>query len=120
MQRTLKFEKDPDSKWYVVLPEWEKDRSALQMVAGADTWLDILAKGEYHVVLSVSDEELPNATGHLDILKYGSPYAEDSEIGAWYSVGPYMGVEYNLDVWLCSVTKFVFGNFPEKIYYWHV
>lgn len=117
MQRTLKFEKDPDSKWYVVLPEWEKDRSALQMVAGADTWLDMLAKGEREVVLIVSNNELHNPSGCLDILKYGNPDVQDSEVGAWYSVRTYTGVEHNSELWLCSVTKFVFGNFPPKIYY---
>lgn len=116
MTRTLKFEKDPDSKWYVVLPEWQKERASLQMVSGADTWLDVLADGESEVIITTSDEEF-NATGCLNMLKYGNPDEYDSEVGAWYSVGTYMGIERNLDVWLCGVTKFVFGNFPEKIYY---
>ena len=118
MKRTLKFEKDPDLKWYVVLPEWQKERAALQMVSGADTWLDVLADNEQEVTLTVSSEEFPNATGCLNILKYGNPdKTYEEEAGAWYSVGKYMNIERNLNVWLCSVTQFVFGTFPEKIYY---
>jgi hypothetical protein len=29
----------------------------------------------------------------------------------------YMGVDYELTMWLCDVTKFVFGEFPKNIYF---
>jgi len=28
----------------------------------------------------------------------------------------YKGIEYDPELWLCDVTKFVFGNFPKNIY----
>jgi hypothetical protein len=28
-----------------------------------------------------------------------------------------MGMSMTLEVWLCDVTKFVFGDFPIKIYF---
>jgi hypothetical protein len=28
-----------------------------------------------------------------------------------------MGIEFNLDIWLCDVTKFVFGEFPKIIHF---
>jgi hypothetical protein len=37
--------------------------------------------------------------------------------GAYYHMESYMGLEFNLDVWLCDVTKFVFGEFPKIIYF---
>jgi hypothetical protein len=37
--------------------------------------------------------------------------------GAWYILNQYLGIDFNLKMWLCDVTKFVFGNFPKKIYF---
>ena len=37
--------------------------------------------------------------------------------GSWYKLNTYMGIDYSLDMWLCDVTKFVFGDFPEVIYF---
>jgi hypothetical protein len=37
--------------------------------------------------------------------------------GSWYRLNNYIGIEYELDMWLCDVTKFVFGYFPEIIYF---
>lgn len=37
--------------------------------------------------------------------------------GAYYHMQSYMGLEFNLDIWLCDVTKFVFGDFPKIIYF---
>lgn len=110
MLRRLKFEKDL-IEWFVVLPEWQGDRSDLQMVLGADTWLDLLCQGEWAVWMTISDkpfdgcEELVMTDG------------EDLGSGQWYEVKTYMGIEYNLKMWLCDVTKFVFGDFPQTIYY---
>lgn len=28
----------------------------------------------------------------------------------------YKGIQINLEMWLCDVTKFVFGDFPKSIY----
>jgi hypothetical protein len=36
--------------------------------------------------------------------------------GAYYLMKEYNGIEYNLKLWLCDVTLFVFNEFPEKIY----
>jgi hypothetical protein len=37
--------------------------------------------------------------------------------GAWYRMEKYMGIRYDIDMWLCDVTKFVFGDFPKTIYF---
>jgi hypothetical protein len=36
--------------------------------------------------------------------------------GAFYLAKTVSNIEYNLSVWLCDVTKYVFGSFPEFIY----
>jgi len=37
--------------------------------------------------------------------------------GAWYKMIGYMGLDYELTMWLCDVTKFVFDEFPKNIYF---
>ena len=34
-----------------------------------------------------------------------------------YTLENYMGIPFSLDMWLCDVTLFVFGKFPETIYF---
>jgi hypothetical protein len=29
----------------------------------------------------------------------------------------YQGIDFDLEMWLCDVTKFVFDEFPTKIYF---
>lgn len=116
MKKHLKFEKD-GMDWFAVIPEWEGDRADLQMVCGADTWLDILSQGESSIWLTISDEPFDGADqlklialGQYDELEIGS--------GASYTLATKLsGIDYNLEMWLCDVTEFVFGKFPKIIYF---
>lgn len=111
MRRRLKFEKELID-WFVDLPEWDGSRAELQMVCGADTWLDLLCQGDWDVWLTISDEAFDGAE-KLILIEPG-----DFETGgAYYLAETYFGLEYNLKMWLCDVTKFVFGDFPAIIYY---
>lgn len=110
MRRRLKFEKEV-SGWYVDLPEWTGEKADLQMVCGADLWLDILCQGEWDIWVTISDEPFENAE---ELILTDGP---DMESGSWYEAKTYIGIEYNLQMWLCDVTKFVFGHFPRTIYY---
>lgn len=115
MKRRLKFEKD-GLDWFVNLPEWEGSRADLQMVCGADVWLDILCQGEWHVWLTISDEPF-NGANQLELVGEGTYLNETVGSGASYLLNNYIGIEYNLEMWLCDVTKFVFGKFPKIIYF---
>lgn len=106
----LKFVKEKNNNWYIDLPTWTGRHSALQMVAGADTLLEIMAEGRNEVHVFVSDEEF-DGSNRLDLVKT-----------CWFNGADYInkvyeGTPLNLDVWLCNVTKFVLGEFPEKIYF---
>jgi hypothetical protein len=103
--RDFKFEKE-NNKWYVVLPEWEGPKDDLEMVLGADTMLDILSQGEESINVIISEEKLENPNFILNFDKTESG-------GAWYKLS---GSLFNFDVWLCEVTKFVFGYLPKKLY----
>lgn len=112
--KTYKFEKNERSKWFVVLPEFlEKypgHEAELQMVFGADTMLDIIAQGEDHVYLNLS---LMHFEGCDELHKLNNT---PNVGGAMYVMPKYKGFDYNLEMWLCGVTEFVFGHMPEKIY----
>jgi len=102
------FEKDTDGRWYAVVPDWEGDRSALEMVMGADTMLDILAQGEPKITVFMSTEPFDNYQMKLT-------FDREEADGAWYKIQN--GITISLEeVWLCSVTKFVFGSYPKTLY----
>ena len=99
----LSFEKDCDGRWYIVLDCWDGDKSELEMVAGADVMLDTLSDGSDVVTLLVDTDEPPRYDVKLELTTR-------HDIGcASYSAGGF-------PVWLCDVTLFVLGEFPEVMY----
>jgi hypothetical protein len=110
MIRQFKFYKD-EGTWYVDLPEWEGTRADLAMVSGADTMLDIISQGENDIKVLLSTEDF-DGSNKLEFLRDASEIGE----GSWYLMKTYKGIEYNLELWLCNVTIFVFGEFPRYIY----
>jgi hypothetical protein len=115
MRRRLKFEKE-QTGWYAVIPEWTGPKADLEMVCGADVWLDILCQGEWHVWMTISDNPFDGAE-KLIMTELGRIHGPEYGTGAWYRAETYIDIEYNLDMWLCDVTKFVFEDFPKVIYY---
>ncbi len=106
--KTLKFNKEPLG-WFVELKEWEGDKADLEMVLGADTMLDILAQGESSIELDMSDKEIEHYEHTLIFI-------DKENGGAWYYFESKNELVTPLTLWLCKVTKFVFGKLPNKIY----
>lgn len=106
MIRTFNFYKEGNGKWFVDLPEWTGPKEDLEMVLGADVLLDILANGYHDVSVKFGDEPFEGAK----ILSYN--YNDETE--GFYDNDAWHGPS---TVWLCHVTQFVFGKYPEKIYY---
>lgn len=96
------FYREDDGRWYVNLPEWPGDKEELEMVAGADLLLEAIGHGEPWVRVDFSMEPFDGAK----CLTYRGDGVYDND--AWH--GP-------STLWLCPVTEFVFGKYPEKIYY---
>lgn len=109
--KRLKFYKESDNRWYIDLPEWTGSKADLEMVAGADSMLEYMAEGEGRVWLVLSEQEFENAD-KLEFLRL----ATEIENGAFYKIDKYRGIDVGLEVWLCDVTKFVFGDFPKTIF----
>lgn len=109
----LTFEKDPNNEWYIVLPDWTGDRADLQMVCGADTFLDMIAKEEKLVSLEIESE----LTGDKGLPSFFLAKRHDTpEIGgAMYYIASFHDQDF--EMWLCDVTRFVFnGELPQNIY----
>jgi hypothetical protein len=104
-----KFNKEGGS-WYIVLPDYPGPKADLQMVAGADTMLDVMAQGKESVELLVSETPVSffDELVKLDKNDLGS--------GAYYNLQNYQGQELNHEMWLCDVTKFIFGDFPPRLF----
>jgi hypothetical protein len=104
---TLKFNKE-GKLWYIDLPEWTGHKSDLLMVAGADTFLDVLdSKNENTVSLEVSQSKFEGS--NIKLTKLLPVYG-----GATYFVKSKV---FKSVIWLCKVTKFVFdGKLPKTLY----
>jgi len=114
--RTVKFYKESTGFWYIELPEWSGAKSDLQMVLGADTLLDIMAQGEAEVMVYFSTEPF-NESNVLSWYAEGVD-GDASHGGGMYKLSQYNGISYDLDMWLCDVTSFVFGGeMPDYIYF---
>ena len=113
--RTFRFYRDSEG-WFVDLPEWKGAKWELEMVSGADTFLDILSQGESEVHITLSKTPFENAN-ILHFQEIGRLEGPELGAGAWYFLQDYNGIDYTLMMWLCDVTLFVFDEFPNKIYF---
>ena len=101
------FNKEPHGTWYIDLPDYPGPKGDLAMVAGADDMLDYLAKGKNRVVVDMSEKPFAGALA-MKRTKVGEPGG-----GAYYKP-----VDHAIQsVWLCDVTLFALGKFPEQIFF---
>lgn len=95
--------------WFVHIPDYDGEPEDLVMVEGADVMCDFLDtsnQGMIHVEIK-SEEQDTSIYHKLEFIK------SDTE-GADYNVtGP---IVKNMNIWLCNVTKYVFGQFPATLY----
>lgn len=115
MEKRLKFIKMTADGWYVQLPNYEGHVSDLQMVLGADTLCELIANDLTEITVTVSDKPFEHtnfSTRKFELEFINSTEGADGEQdGAMYKLKV-----LDLDVWLCNVTKYVFGEFPATIY----
>lgn len=110
--KTIKFKKEESGRWYAVLNDYKGSKDDLEMVEGADTMLDIIAQGETEVNLIVSTYK-PDYNNYTTLTLI----EETPSIGGGkYLVDKLLNIEYNMIIWLCDVTRFVFKELPKTIY----
>lgn len=109
------FKKDQQG-WFIDLKSSPFGRGALAMIAGADTFLDILAEGKEEVTLSLSTDP-EHGFEMLERTELIGGLAMSVFNGANYVVNTYKGQYYNHAVYLCPVTCYVFGYYPSTIFF---
>lgn len=122
--QTRQFYKDLDGRWYIDLPEYIKagvgTKGNLQMVAGADTWLDKLSNNTDEVTLTFSNQFFEGCQDQMiqSLIAYGGAAMieltkDELDTGMWYTTTA------GHELWLCPVTKYVFGSnyYPSIIFY---
>jgi hypothetical protein len=111
--RKFLFLKNAQNEWYLQLPEWNGDPEDLQMVEGADQWLDLIAGGNTSLEITIDNKPFAQAE-MLTLLRL-----KDDNLGGGgiYYLEHYQGVKVALKLWLCQVTAFIFGEIPQKLYF---
>ena len=113
MEKKLNFVKLA-GKWFVHLPNYPGHYSELEMVLGADVMCDMIDThdiGYITVIVSTEPSENQFTTKEYTLDFVNSTTSNGEQDGANYRMR-----EFKLDVWLCNVTKYVFGKFPATIY----
>lgn len=100
----FKFKKLSD-RWFIDIP-YSGSVDDLEMVYGADKLLDYIDTNK------VGEVELSVFTQCEDSSTIISK-VEENEIGATYFVD---GYTFRGNIWLCNVTKLLFGEFPDTFY----
>ena len=96
-------------RWYIDLPEWQGPRANLEMVAGADTMLEVFSNGKERVNVTFTNYEANDIEADLLLTHIsGGTYTVTRMNENYYDAPERM--------WLCGVTKFVFNSdYPDAI-----
>ena len=107
---SLSFTKEASGLWYIDLPAWPFSHHNLMMVCGADDLCEELTYDGSHtavdVIISKKKLDLPD---YICLEKKQSAMLS----GADYYVDGAKTVD---ELWICPVTLFVFGKYPNFIY----
>lgn len=112
MKRNFRFYKVANGDWYIDLPEWNGDPEDLQMIQGADEWLDLVSTAD-EVTLTISDADFGNAE-FMTLIRLGEPNLGG---GGNYFLESYKENRVKIKIWLCEIVKFVFDRYPQRIYF---
>lgn len=108
-KQVLTFVKEDNGKWYIDLPQWKGSHSNLQMVGGADDLLDFMGTNPV-TVSCISSSEDKEISGYFKLRRIDWGLTQ----GAFYQVEGLEGFEQ--EIWICPVTLYVLGRYPEFIY----
>lgn len=114
MERKLVFVKLA-GRWFVHLPDYPGSPEDLEMVCDADSFCQQLDKHNTgFVTVYVGTEPKVSQFTTQEYVFTFDVYSEWSgEIdGATY----HLESDPDFEIWLCNVTKYVFGEFPKTIY----
>lgn len=128
----LSFNREEEDRWYVDFPNWPWKKGNLEMVCGADKFLDLLSEGKDRVsiIAKATSEKLDEAE-FQQLMQDGWHELSQTQSsltgGATYTVRgnkaeqfmrqhPLTGESMARTLWLCPVTLFVVGRYPKYFY----
>jgi len=94
-------------RWYIDLPEWQGPRANLEMVAGADSLLDVFAQGQERVNVTFTNYEAHDIEADLLLTHVSGGTYKVTRMNEYFPEAPER-------MWLCGVTKFVFKSDYRK------
>lgn len=114
----ISFTKEDDGFWYVDYPNWPFDHSHLQMVRGADKFCELLSYDGKHTKVSVIPSNEFKVLQSHDLNERFALIKTESSLteGATYQVQINQFKRLGAFIWLCPVTLFVLGEYPEYLY----
>ena len=113
IKRVLKFHLNEKNVWHIDLPDWVGDPEDLQMIEGADLWLDLVSKGKKEVAITIANDHFEGAE-FLTLIRLGELNLGG---GGNYFLEKYQSNSVNLKVWLCKVVEFIFNHYPQRLYF---
>ena len=126
---TLTFDKDEYSLWYYRFKHWGFDKNNLMMVNGADDICNIFSnlKDSVTVEIIASKKKLKNINNIYYIEYVGEDMSSYKTFKDKYFYGRHYTMStktYNYNdiddrmkkFWICPVTLFVLGRYPNYIY----
>jgi hypothetical protein len=113
--------------WYADLPEFLEQglgtRADLLMVDGSDDFLDILSDNGTAVVTTISKVDFKGADAKMRKVSIGKNQTVLDNVGhapvdygAYYDVYELYGQPFSHRLWLCPVTEYVLGEYPDSIF----
>ncbi len=111
--KSFRFYKTVESQWFIDFPEWKGENWELEMVMGADILCELIAQGESEFIVGLTNDEPIFSRGYCKLAD-----KPEEGGGRYYDLVTLNGLEHDLQFWLCHVTTFIFGGFPEKIYFY--
>ena len=84
----------------------------IELNDGAESMLNLLSEGNNQVNL-VFDKKPFQDADEIELLQTCEPFLN----GGYYLLRRYQGKEINYEMWLSDLTKYVFEETPQKIYF---
>ena len=96
-------------RWYVQMPDYTDGVDDLELTGDADNFCEKLDDTGCGIVTTVvRDKPFRKMRGVITL--------ELDTVNAEYGGANYKCPEMKMDVWLCDVVKFIFGQFPKTIF----
>lgn len=116
-------ENDPPIKrWYYDFKHWGFEHANLEMVSGADTLCELYANGKDELTINITASRKPRKyCANLCDEFIGEPLPKEMGLIQKYLFGRYYICHDHNDghetrMWICPVTLFVLGRYPNYIY----